>query len=187
MCRVIRLPRASRLSSNRSGCKDLLAFVEILLVAATIFLLLPAIVLFAEVMLALNRRRKIAADHHAQRLAILMPAHNEALVIAESLLSVIPQLQEHDRLLVVADNCTDDTALIATANGAEVITRTDLARRGKGYALDYGIRHLALDAPAIVIVIDADCRVTAGSIDLLARHCALSNRPVQSLYLMHAG
>lgn len=152
------------------------------------FLLLPSTVLFAEVMFALPRPKNIATDDQPrQRLAILMPAHNEALVIAESLLSVIPQLGETDRLLVVADNCTDETSAIASVAGAEVIVRTDLAHRGKGYALDYGVRRLALDAPDIVIVIDADCQVAPGSIDLLARRCALSNRPVQSLYLMSAG
>jgi cellulose synthase/poly-beta-1,6-N-acetylglucosamine synthase-like glycosyltransferase len=185
---MILSPRAFRPSSNRSARRDLSALLEILLGAAAIVLLLPAAVLFVEVLLALARPRSMnAASHARRRLAILMPAHNEALVIAESILSIIPQLGETDRLLVVADNCTDETSLIASATGAEVIIRTDLARRGKGYALDYGVRHLALDAPDIVIVIDADCRAEPRSIDLLVRYCALSNRPVQSLYLMSAG
>ncbi len=162
--------------------------MEILLLAVAIILLLPATVLFIEVMLALTRRKNVTADdHERRRLAILMPAHNEALVIAGPILSVSPQLGEIDRLVVVADNCTDETAAIASENGAEVIIRTDLDRRGKGYALDYGIRHLALDAPEIVIVIDADCQVAPKTIDRLARICALSNRPVQSMYLMYAG
>jgi glycosyltransferase involved in cell wall biosynthesis len=74
-------------------------------------------------------------------------------MIAGSLRSILPQLAEADRLLVVADNCSDDTAAIATAEGAETIERSDLAHRGKGYALDFGIRHLELDAPDVVIVI----------------------------------
>lgn len=185
---MILSPRASRPLSNRSAGKDLPAFLEVLLCAAAIALLFPAIVLFIEVLLALSRPRSIDVGGHVRhRLAILMPAHNEALVIADSLLSVIPQLGETDRILVVADNCTDETSEIASATGAEVIIRTDLAHRGKGYALDYGIRHLARDAPDIVIIIDADCEVAPSSIDLLARHCALRNRPVQSLYLMSAG
>jgi cellulose synthase/poly-beta-1,6-N-acetylglucosamine synthase-like glycosyltransferase len=178
----------AQLPSNQSGRNGVLALTKILLGAAAIFLLLPATVLFVEVILAIPRRRNKTTDIHArQRLAILMPAHNEALVIAESLMSVIPQLRETDRLLVVADNCTDETSAIASATGAEVIIRTDLAHRGKGYALDYGIRHLALDAPDLVIVIDSDCRVAPRSIDLLAQRCAMSNRPVQALYLMSAG
>jgi cellulose synthase/poly-beta-1,6-N-acetylglucosamine synthase-like glycosyltransferase len=113
-----------------------------------------------------------------------MPAYNEASMIAGSLRSILPQLAEADRLLVVADNCSDDTAAIATAEGAETIERSDLAHRGKGYALDFGIRHLELDAPDVVIVIDADCVATPNSIDRLARVCAETARPVQALYLM---
>ena len=53
-----------------------------------------------------------------------------------------------DRLLVVADNCSDDTAAVARAAGAEVTERSDVERRGKGYALDHGVRHLAADPSA---------------------------------------
>ena len=44
------------------------------------------------------------------RLVVLMPAHNEADVIAVTISSVLTQLAEKDRLLVVADNCEDETA-----------------------------------------------------------------------------
>ena len=107
-------------------------------------------------------------------------------MIASTLRSIIPQLAKSDRLIVVADNCTDDTVAIAAAEGAETIERRDPARRGKGHALDFGLRHLEPDAPDVVVVIDADCQATAGSIDRLARVCREAARPVQSLYLMHA-
>src|SRR5205085_6347229 len=81
------------------------------------------------------------------RVAVLMPAHNEAAGIAASLATVTPQLVAGDRLLVVADNCVDDTAAVAAAAGAEVVQRRDTTRRGKGYALGFGLRHLAPDPP----------------------------------------
>jgi cellulose synthase/poly-beta-1,6-N-acetylglucosamine synthase-like glycosyltransferase len=162
-------------------------FIEIVLCIVALVLLAPATVLFAEVFCAVAGHREVHVHGAARRrVALLMPAHNEASVIAGALRSIIPQLNEVDRLVVVADNCSDETASIAAAEGAEVINRTDLIRFGKGYALDFGVQHLERDAPDVVIVVDADCEVTAGSIDCLARLCSRTGRPAQSLYLMHS-
>jgi cellulose synthase/poly-beta-1,6-N-acetylglucosamine synthase-like glycosyltransferase len=116
----------------------------------------------------------------------LMPAHNEASIIAATLHSIAPQLAKTDRVLVIADNCMDDTAALARSMGVEVIERADLQQRGKGYALDYGIRYLERDPPEVVIVMDADCRAAPGAIDKLAGLCLKTSRPIQALYLMHA-
>jgi cellulose synthase/poly-beta-1,6-N-acetylglucosamine synthase-like glycosyltransferase len=118
------------------------------------------------------------------RIAVLVPAHNEEAGITSTITSVLNQLQAGDRLLVVADNCSDKTAEVAGAAGAEAHIRTDLHHRGKGYALDFGVRCLADNPPEILIIVDADCIVSPGAIDRLARaslQCAL---PVQALYLM---
>lgn len=165
----------------------LVTLLEILLCGAALLVLLPATVLFAEVVSAVTGSRGTATpESERRRLAVLVPAHNEASIIAGTLRSIAQQLEEPDRLIVVADNCSDETAVIAASEGAEVIARTDLNNRGKGYALDFGIRHLESDPPSIVVVIDADCRITAASIDRLARCCAWTARPVQALYLMRA-
>ncbi len=103
-----------------------------------------------------------------------------------TLADIKAQLRAGDRLLVVADNCTDDTAAVAAAHGANVIERNDPARRGKGYALDFGLRHLGADAPELVILLDADCRLADDAIDELVKTCAATQRPVQALYLMTA-
>jgi cellulose synthase/poly-beta-1,6-N-acetylglucosamine synthase-like glycosyltransferase len=163
--------------------------VDILLSGAALILLLPVTVLFAEVMLAVTRRGEAdeATPGERPRVAVLIPAHDEASLLAATLRSILPQLAASDRLLVVADNCSDATADVAAAAGAEVAVRTDLERRGKGYALDFGVRRLEGDAPEIVIVVDADCHVAAEAIDRLARVCAKTHRPVQALYLMRAG
>lgn len=161
--------------------------LEVLLVGTTLLLLLPIIVLFVEVLLAVTtRQRKATLVDRRSRLAIIMPAHDEESIIATALRAVMPQLNQTDRMIVIADNCSDQTASIAAAEGAEVIVRADSIRRGKGYALDFGIRHLERDAPEIVVIVDADCLVTPGSLDRLAHVCARSERPVQALYLMHA-
>ena len=117
---------------------------------------------------------------------MLIPAHNEGAGLQPTLDDVKQQLRSTDRLVVVADNCSDDTASVATKRGAEVAIRNDLTRIGKGYALDWGIKYLAADPPDIVVVIDADCRVADGTIARLAGACEQRQGPVQSLNLMTA-
>ena len=90
-------------------------------------------------------------------------------------------------MVVIADNCSDNTAAIAATEGAEVVVRTDLARRGKGYALDFGVRYLESKPPDVILIVDADCHVSPGTVDHLVRLCCKTNRPVQAIYLMQAG
>ncbi len=159
-------------------------FVLVLLVLA-----LPICVFVGEVLLALLSRRVPAATAAAGTrapLAVLIPAHNEGAAILATLASVRTQLLAGDRLLVVADNCSDDTAAQARGAGAEVLVREDLVRRGKGYALDAGVRHLAHNPPALVVVVDADCMLGPDTLEHLARSAMASGRPVQSLDLMRA-
>ena len=120
------------------------------------------------------------------RVAVLVPAHNESAGIIPTLGDAKSQLRSTDRLLVVADNCNDDTAEVARLHGAEVFERKDPERRGKGYALSAGIEHLRPDPPEIVIVVDADCRISSGSIERLAATSAQYMRPVQANYIMNA-
>src|SRR5262245_56284402 len=129
---------------------------------------IPLAVLTIELLAAWLPRRwtKLAASTRPSAV-VLIPAHNEESGIAATLANIKPHLLTGDRLVVVADNCTDRTAEIATASGAEVFQRQDLTRSGKGYALDFGIRAIADSPPAVVVVIDADCLVQEGSMDRL--------------------
>jgi cellulose synthase/poly-beta-1,6-N-acetylglucosamine synthase-like glycosyltransferase len=128
--------------------------------------------------------RKIATTHQQHRIAVLVPAHNEEVCLGLTLADLVPQLKPHDRVVVIADNCTDATAEIACKAGATVIERHNLAQVGKGYALDYGLRHLAADPPDVVVLIDADCRVQPGTIAQLTQAAITTGRPAQATYLM---
>ena len=114
------------------------------------------------------------------RTVVLIPAHDEQLVIEHTLQAIISTLSAADRVLVVADNCTDRTAELARRAGAEVVERNDPRRRGKGYALQRGFRQMADDSPDVVVVIDADCLPEPGAIDLLAHRAWRERRPVQA-------
>ena len=156
-----------------------LAIVPLLLLITSAFLAL-------ECLLAVVGQRQqppttLPAD---LSLAVVVPAHNEAGGIGLTLGTIVPQLREGDRLVVVADNCTDGTAAAARQAGATVIERQDLTQRGKGYALDFGLRHLAADAPDVVVLVDADCNLQAGSLAALAAQAHRTHRPAQAIYLM---
>lgn len=125
-----------------------------------------------------------AAD--SPRTVVLMPAHNEASIVPGTLRNVLPQLGPSDSLLLVADNCSDDTAVVARAAGARVVERTSATARGKGHALAFGLQQLADAPPDVVLVLDADCTLRPGSLPLLVRQAMVHQRPVQALYLMRA-
>ena len=118
------------------------------------------------------------------KVTVLVPAHNEEIAIATTLEKIIPVLKKQDSLLVVADNCSDKTAEIARTMGATVIERHDLINRGKGYALDYGLKFMETKPPDVVVMIDADCNVDRNAIEQLTETAIATNRPVQAAYLM---
>ncbi len=116
--------------------------------------------------------------------AILIPAHNEADVITCTLESLIPQLRTQDELVVIADNCTDDTAAIVKQFPVTIIERSDSERKGKGYALNFGMEYLKSKNIDVIIMVDADCILEPGSRDKLVDQVLKEDRPIQSLYLM---
>jgi cellulose synthase/poly-beta-1,6-N-acetylglucosamine synthase-like glycosyltransferase len=153
-------------------------------------LAVPVTVLFIECMAALlpnpasNKAVPTVVPTVPLKTAVLMPAHNEAIGIGQVLKALLPQLSPSDRLVVIADNCTDETATIARGMGATVIERRDTTRRGKGYALDYGVSFLAANPPDVVVIVDADCVVQPGTLQRIAHQAATTHRPAQALYLM---
>lgn len=159
--------------------------VDAFLFLMALGLLIPAIVLAVESLAARcpsPRGARITVER--PRIAVVVPACNEATQIRTTLASLQPQLTDADRLLVVADNCSDETAAIARGCGAEVLERHEPARRGKGYALAAAVEALAGDPPEVVVVIDADCEVGARAIEALAQAAATSDGPVQATYIV---
>ena len=102
---------------------------------------LPVLLFFVQIIFAMPQyRAQEMPNVRRPTLAMLIPAHNESSGVIATLQCLKSQLQAGDRILLVADNCSDDTASIAGAEGVEVIERTNLDQRGKGYALDFGWR-----------------------------------------------
>jgi cellulose synthase/poly-beta-1,6-N-acetylglucosamine synthase-like glycosyltransferase len=164
------------------------AILNILLGITVMILCIPVMILLVQIICAIIYRAKPKNWSALKRpsIVVLMPAHNESLVIAKPIEAILKQLTHQDRLLVVADNCTDDTADIARGLGAGVVERSHQELRGKGYALDFGCQHLRESPPEVVIIIDADCMVAEGVIGQLAKACISEKRPIQALYLMES-
>jgi GT2 family glycosyltransferase len=94
------------------------------------------------------------------RFLVLVPARDEAPVIADVVRALLAQDYPRRlfRIAVVADGCRDDTAARARAAGADVVLeRHDPARRGKGQALAWALERAGRGfAPDAVAVFDAD-------------------------------
>jgi cellulose synthase/poly-beta-1,6-N-acetylglucosamine synthase-like glycosyltransferase len=96
-----------------------------------------------------------------RRFAVVIPAHNEQLLIRDVIESVrlVDYPLELLDITVVADNCTDDTAVIARESGVRVEERHDLENRGKGQALQWVFSRLDLGEAEAIALFDADNRV----------------------------
>lgn len=153
-----------------------------------IFVLLPLtavnLVFVVEVAAGLFwvRPRAAAGPGNASRV-VIVPAHDEAAIIADTLRALVLAVGDPAEILVVADNCRDSTAAVAKSCGVKVTERFDEMRRGKGFALDHARSFLASDPPLCVIVVDADCTIDCASINALSAACA-SGRPGQAVYLL---
>jgi len=164
----------------------MLTISEIILIFVGLLLAVPVLVIFLQVLSALPRRPASRMPEGVRgRVAVLVPAHDEHLVIGETLASISRQLETGDRLVVIADNCSDRTAEVARECGAEVTVRTDPVLRGKGYAMDHGLKFLQETGPReTIIFVDADCALGDCCINHLERMCSNSRRPTQAAYLM---
>ncbi|MBD2109734.1 glycosyltransferase family 2 protein [Nodosilinea sp. FACHB-13] len=161
--------------------------ITVMLAVLPLLLLTTSAFFALECLMALGKAQSSATPSTLPAdlsLAVLVPAHNEAEGIATTLATILPQLRPSDRLLVIADNCTDATAEAARQAGATVIERHNVNQRGKGYALDFGLSHLVANPPDIVVFVDADCDLQPHSLAALAIQAQHSQRPVQAVYLM---
>ena len=117
---------------------------------------------FFYIPVSLFKKPKAHREPKPHRFAVLIAARNERSVIGELIDSINAQDYPAHliNIFVIADNCTDDTALIAQEHGAVVYTRRDSLHVGKGYALNFLLEQIARDYPAgffdAFLVLDAD-------------------------------
>lgn len=115
------------------------------------------------------------------RFAVIIPAHNEELLLLKLLESIDNQNypKELFRTIVVADNCTDNTADVAKRNGAIVLERFDQEKRGKGYAIKWAVETTNIDLYDAIFIVDADSVISSDALRNLDNMIQGGNQVIQ--------
>jgi biofilm PGA synthesis N-glycosyltransferase PgaC len=142
-----------------------------ILVAAGLVLLAVALaaVVFEglDALLTVSTRRQLLGTYRSAgpnrppgeqlKLTVLVPAHNEEASLPETLRTLREQTRKPDRVIVVADNCTDGTVAIARESGVEVYETVNNTLK-KGGALNQVLARILprTGSRDVVMVMDAD-------------------------------
>lgn len=157
-------------------------WADLILCALSAPLLLAAAYLFALALLA-RRKAAVSTQPTSWCFDLVVPAHDEEAGIARTVRSLleVDYPRELRRVLVVADNCQDQTASKAAAAGARVLVRDQPAQRGKGHALAHALEHsLAQGQADAVVVVDADSEVSPNLLSAFAARLSLGEQAVQA-------
>lgn len=133
-----------------------------------------------------SRKPDTQLNDPAHRFLVLIPAHNEEKLLPE-LLENLNQLDYPAHLFsmhVVADNCTDETAVIAKQNGAIPHERFDAHNPGKGFALQWFLQNFSADIEAhdALVILDADTVVSNNFLQAMSTRLDNGERVIQSYY-----
>ena len=189
---------------------ELTNIIDAGLTIVAIVVAMPLMVLTIECFLGVSLPKKQTPSSYATNktarsgACVVVPAHNEEKGIVESLDSMVAALGQDDRLVVVADNCTDQTVELVRdfasdlkkhdADGLgrlpdlQLLVRHDDEHRGKDYALRFAFDQLQVEHRnqlKTVVIVDADCQVRRDAFEHLVSQVENSQRPAQAVYLMH--
>jgi cellulose synthase/poly-beta-1,6-N-acetylglucosamine synthase-like glycosyltransferase len=118
-------------------------------------------------------------------LAVIIPAHNEELLIASCVKSLRASAAGVDtRIITVAHNCSDRTAVRAAEAGAEVVIYDNPLAKGKGCALSAGFAYASSQGVDATLVVDADSTVSSNLIGVVRGAIANGVEAVQCRYEM---
>jgi cellulose synthase/poly-beta-1,6-N-acetylglucosamine synthase-like glycosyltransferase len=120
-----------------------------------------------------------ARETAAVRLAVIVPAHNEEGLVGRCVRSVLAAAQQSASVLVIAHNCSDNTAREAQEAGARTLILNDPNRRGKGAALSYGFSVAMAEGFDGVLVVDADSVVSPNICEAVKSRFAAGAAAVQ--------
>lgn len=135
----------------------------------------------SELLSVLCRRRVVAAFHSRSReeprLLFLVPAHDEELMISKCVRSLVDMEYPvtSRQIVVIADNCTDATAMLARQEGAETLQRIDRESPGKPQAIAWALDQIELHDWDACVIVDADSTVAPTFASALAELAPLND------------
>jgi len=102
--------------------------------------------------------------------SVLIPAHNEQASLGETIASLLSQSHRPERVVVVADNCTDLTVEVARRAGVEVLESVANTEKKAG-ALNQALSHVLPQQGDndVVMVMDADTKLDPGFLEAAVR------------------
>ena len=159
---------------------------SIVLALLTIVLWFPALVDLASLVGTLLRARDDTSEVNPPtarpKLLFLIPAHNEHLLITHCVESFVRMDYPTSarRIVVIADNSTDDTATLARKAGADCLERFDAERRGKPHALAWALTQIDIRDFDACVIVDADTTVDRGFAKALAAMSPLDDIALQA-------
>jgi cellulose synthase/poly-beta-1,6-N-acetylglucosamine synthase-like glycosyltransferase len=121
------------------------------------------------------------ASARLNRFAVVVPAHNEELLVGRLCRSLleIDYPQNRYEVFLIADNCEDRTVAICSEYPVRVLQRKDPARLGKGFALQWAMENIPLNEFDAVFMVDADNVVDAGVLNALNAKINQGYRAIQ--------
>ncbi len=114
-----------------------------------------------------RRERLHAGETYAPFVSVIVPAHNEEMVIKNTIRSLLVSEHKNYEIIVVDDGSQDKTAEIVRANFSDNdrIKLFSVPNGGKAAALNFGLRHATGE---IVVALDADTLFAPQTIGALA-------------------
>lgn len=156
--------------------------IQVFVVAAFAMVGIAATAVALETLAALmtiNPRRNLLSKYRPQiapaepgrvNITVLVPAHNEEAALPVTLGALAQQTRPPDRVVVVADNCTDRTVEIAREMGHEAFETIDNVHR-KGGALNQALGRIlpSMGRGDVVMVMDADTALSREFLEIAGR------------------
>jgi cellulose synthase/poly-beta-1,6-N-acetylglucosamine synthase-like glycosyltransferase len=124
-------------------------------------------------------------DTGRARFLVLVPAHNEGEYLRPTLRSLhnLHYPKDFYHIVVIADNCTDDTERISVQEGCEVWKRDNAKLHGKGHALAWALKKAKGTSWDAAVVIDADSVVSINLLEEFSSALSNGHAAIQARYI----